>query len=172
MNTNWLWDQKITLKQAKDILTSPDNRQFVTICALLLGRMQEARVVFKNYVKPLEFCRKWLQVKKQMRRDSWNNMAIIYWQAIYKKLMAQYRAQGVDVISTVIFVEKPILKDIGAKLRAIRRAQRFSQREVAAKLKVSQQIISHIESGRENVSLLTLENVAGALGKKVIVDLM
>jgi len=42
----------------------------------------------------------------------------------------------------------------------------FSQKELAQKLRISQQIISRIESGRENISLLTLEKVAAALGKK------
>ena len=41
---------------------------------------------------------------------------------------------------------------------------------LAEKLHISQQMISRIESGRENVSLLTLNKIAQELGVKVSIN--
>ena len=42
----------------------------------------------------------------------------------------------------------------------------LSQRELAAKLKTTQSVVSRIESGRQNVSLELLQRIAEAFGKR------
>lgn len=48
-------------------------------------------------------------------------------------------------------------RTIADKLKMIRKQKGISQGELAKRLKVSQQAISHIEMGRDNASLLTLK---------------
>jgi transcriptional regulator with XRE-family HTH domain len=53
--------------------------------------------------------------------------------------------------------------NIGEKLRAARQKQKLSLRELAARAEVSPSLLSQIENGRANPSVMTLYNVAGAL---------
>jgi transcriptional regulator with XRE-family HTH domain len=57
--------------------------------------------------------------------------------------------------------------NIGAKFRAARLKQNMSLRELAAKADVSPSLLSQIENGRANPSVMTLYNVAGALSVSV-----
>jgi transcriptional regulator with XRE-family HTH domain len=52
---------------------------------------------------------------------------------------------------------------IGVKLRAARREQDLSLRELAGRAKVSPSLLSQIENGKTNPSVLTLHNIATAL---------
>jgi transcriptional regulator with XRE-family HTH domain len=52
---------------------------------------------------------------------------------------------------------------IGTKLRTARRQQALSLRELAARAEVSPSLLSQIENGKTNPSVLTLHNVATAL---------
>jgi len=56
---------------------------------------------------------------------------------------------------------------VGDRLRLLRKKNNLTQNALADKLKVSQQIISRIESGRENISLLTLRKITSELGAKI-----
>lgn len=53
--------------------------------------------------------------------------------------------------------------NIGEKLRTARRKQKLSLRELASRADVSPSLLSQIENGRANPSVMTLYNVAGAL---------
>lgn len=53
--------------------------------------------------------------------------------------------------------------NIGEKLRTARQKQKLSLRELAARADVSPSLLSQIENGRANPSVMTLYNVAGAL---------
>ena len=57
--------------------------------------------------------------------------------------------------------------NIGAKFRAARQKQKLSLRELAAKADVSPSLLSQIENGKANPSVMTLYNVAGALSVSV-----
>ena len=53
--------------------------------------------------------------------------------------------------------------NIGEKLRVARQQQKLSLRELAARAEVSPSLLSQIENGRANPSVMTLYSVAGAL---------
>jgi DNA-binding XRE family transcriptional regulator len=169
MKDNWLWDRKISDAGAKKILKKPQSKDFFAMAALLLSRKNTPAEVFKNYLDPLVFCRHWNEIKRKMRQDKWNEPRIVFWEAVYEKLIDKYRKKGI-VFRKKASAREPLCEAIGKKIAAIRRQQGLSQKEMALKLRVSQQLISRIESGRENVSLLTLSNVVAALNKKVKVD--
>ena len=66
-------------------------------------------------------------------------------------------------------VELPLL---GQLLAAARAAQRVGLRELAAETRIDHKTISHIERGRANPTIDTLQRIATALGKKFQVTLV
>jgi DNA-binding XRE family transcriptional regulator len=164
---NWLWDKKINISTAKKILKKPEHKRFYTLAALLLARSNEPAKVFKEYLNPLVFCEQWSRIKKSMREDTWNEPRIIFWQAIYEKLLNKYRKRGIALRKDVRIVKDPLCAKTGKLIRNTRKEQGLSQKDLAKKLGISQQIISRVEKGRENISLATLTNITRALGVKV-----
>lgn len=170
MKDNWLWDRKITDSAAKNILKNPASKDFFVVAALLLSRKNTPREIFKIYLDPLVFCKYWSSIKRRMRQDKWNEQRIVFWQAIYEKLSDRYRKKGMTFRQEAPSRE-PLLRSIGEKIAQIRRSGGLSQKAVAKKIRVSQQLISRIEKGRENMSLITLNNIARALNRKVDINL-
>lgn len=166
MNKNWLWDINFTTAQAKNILGRPKHKDFLAVASLLFSRNNDPRVVFGQYIGPLLFCRQWSQIKKRMSKDKWNTQRIIFWQAVFEKLKEKYQRKGVVLREKKEKIRDDICKEIGAQIRNVRQKEGFSQQELADKLRVSQQIISRIESGGENISLITLKNILEVFGKK------
>ncbi len=169
MKDNWLWDRKITDGDAKKALKKPGTGNFLIMAALLLSRKNEPRQIFKSYLDPIVFCKYWSSIKRKMRQDKWAEPRIIFWQAIYEKLIEKYREKGI-AFRREMLTRKPFCEAIGKKMAGIRHGEELSQKELARKIGVSQQLISRIESGGENVSLITLTNIAHALNKKVEIN--
>lgn len=171
MKRDWLWDRKITISQAKKILRHPQHQKFSLLAALLLARKNEPKEVFKEYIDPLLFSKYWATIKKRMRKDRWNEPRIVFWQAVHEKLMERYRRQGISFRKKMPLAKDALCKMVGKQIRDIRKKQGLSQKELAQKLGISQQVISRIEKGGENISLLTLKIISNALGKKVAISL-
>lgn len=171
MKNNWLWDRKITFSRAKKILKDPKNKRFIHLAALLLARNNEPKEVFGNYLDPLLFCRYWAVIKKRMRKDEWSQPRIIFWQTIYEHLRDRYHKKGIVFRKEVLPSKSPLCEKMGRQISNIRKEQRLSQKELAKKLGVSQQLISRVEKGRENISLYTLNSISHALGRKVEIRL-
>lgn len=171
MKDNWLWDRKITDAKARGSLKKPGTEGFFTMAALLLSRKNIPNDVFKNYLDPLVFCKYWFAIKRKMRQDRWSDPRIIFWQAIYEKLADKYRKKGVG-FRKEISVKEPLCASTGKKVAGIRREQGLSQKEIAKKIGVSQQLISRIEKGGENISLGTLTNIARALNKAIEINFL
>jgi DNA-binding XRE family transcriptional regulator len=162
---DWLWDRKTSLNKAKKALKEPNHAHFLSLSALLLSRKNSPKEVFGVYLKPVLFLQNWLRIKRQMRKDYWNNPRIEYWQAIYEKLRDKYRTKG--ILPAKKNPEKPqeeITRLIADKIRVFRKQKRTTQAELAKRLKISQQMISRIEQGRENISILTLKKIVDSLG--------
>ena len=171
MSRDWLWDRKITLPAAKQILRDPAHPRFVDLAALLLSRKNSPSEVFREYIRPVDFCRNWTLLKKEMNKDTWGSSRIHFWQAVYEKVREKLKRRG-TLIKT-LSPQKPDvgLIMIGEKIKALREERGLTQKALARKLKISQQIISRVESGRQNISLLTLKEIASALEAKVEVGL-
>jgi DNA-binding XRE family transcriptional regulator len=109
-----------------------------------------------------------------MRKDAWNNPRIEFWQAIYEKLKDKYRKKGIGVSAEITAVkpQDEFCKTIADKIKRIRKQKGLTQGALAKKLKVSQQVISRIETGRENISLLTLKKVVDSLGAELYLDIL
>ena len=170
MKENWLWDRKITDAEAKRLLKDPAGKSFGDMAALLLARSNDTQAVFKEYIDPLVFCRYWAPIKRKMRRDKWTEPRIVFWQAIYEKLAEKYRKQGI-VFRKETPAKESLCVETGKKIADARRNSGLSQKELAEKMGVSQQLVSRIESGRENTSLGTLIKIVRALGKRVRIEI-
>lgn len=160
-----MWDRNISEKKAIKILRNPAHPRFIPLSSLLLSRKNTPREVLRYYIKPEKFCRYWLMIRRRMSKDAWNNPRIEFWQAVYEKLLERYRAKGTDIFSKGR--RKPINEfcfEIGQRLKALRKEKKLTQAMLSKKLNISQQMISRIESGKENTSLLTLKKIIGELG--------
>lgn len=167
MRRDWLWDRKISLSEVKRILKNPEDKNFILISSLLLTRKNEPREVFKEYIDPLLFCKYWSEIKRRMRQDKWSQPRIIFWQAVYEKLQEKYRKRGARFRQESPVVRDSLCKIVGDEIRKLRKEKGLSQRGLAEKLGISQQLISRVEKGKENISLITLKNISEALGKNV-----
>jgi len=170
MKDNWLWDRNTKDSQAKKALKKPGDAAFFNLAALLLARKNDPKDVFKNYIDPIVFCGNWAGIKRKMRQDKWSEPRIIFWQAIYEKLADRYRKKGM-IFRQKAPAKEPFCEAIGKKIAGVRREQGLSQKELAKKMRVSQQLISRVEKGGENISLLTLTTIASSLNRTVEINL-
>ena len=172
MRKDWLWDRKISIAKVKDILKDPDNPRFVEFVALLLSRKNTPKEVFDVYIEPLVFCRNWYRIKRQMRKDKWDNPRIEFWQQVYSVLLDKYKKEGVIIKEAKKGRTDSLCKYIGNEIRKIRKQKGLSQVKLAKKIGISQQIISRIERGDENISISTLKRITDALEVKVNLQLV
>jgi len=168
---DWLWDRSVTPRQAMRILQNPAHPEFISLASLLLSRKNTPQEVFRQYLKPRDFCRNWLKIKRKMRKDAWNNPRIEFWQAVYEKLLEKYRAKKINIFpkDKAKTINESCLW-IGEKIRLLRKQRRLTQKMLSQRLNISQQMISRIESGRENISLLTLKRIIDELGAKLSIE--
>ena len=79
MKKDWLYDINLGEDEIKEILSHPENKRFIWLSALLLARKNSPKEVFNEYLSQEDFFIHWYKIKKQMRKDSWNNPHIDYW---------------------------------------------------------------------------------------------
>ncbi len=173
LERDWLWDRKTSLKKARFILNRPENEHFLPLASLLLSRKNTPKEVFRYYLKPRDFLGNWQKIKRQMRKNSWNDPRVEFWQAVYEKLKEKYEKRGIAV-SEKILISKPkdgFCKFVADKIKAVRKQKGITQEELSRRLRVSQQIISRIETGSENISLLTLKKIVDNLGAELQLEI-
>ncbi|MDP3143175.1 MAG: helix-turn-helix transcriptional regulator [Candidatus Omnitrophota bacterium] len=173
MDRSWLWDRKISAAKIKSIFKNESHPRFAEFAALLLARKNTPKEVFKDYFSTLVFCRNWPKIKKSMRRDSWNNPRIEFWQAVYERLAQKYKNKKIAL--KPIDAEPPVANELAGemaqKIIAMRKQKGFTQQDLARRSGFSQQMISRIEKGRQNISLSTLKKIADSLECRVGLDL-
>lgn len=162
----WLWDRNISGKEVKEILKNPSSPKFIEYSALLLSRVNEPKIVFK-YILPLDFCKNWKKIKSVMRKNRWNEPKIIYWDAIYRKVKEKLIERDILKKEKIFIKGDPFLEKIGSKIREIREEKKLTQRQLAEKIGISQQILSRIERGRENITIKNLRKIVSALGENL-----
>lgn len=172
MKSNWLWDRKIDDVRVKEILSDPENEEFINFAALLLSRNNSPREVFAEYISQENFLYNWAEIKKKMKTDDWNNTRIEFWQAFFEAVKKKFEEKGIKIRPRKEpFKVNEFYSKVGLQLRRIREKMDLSQKEAAKKIGVSQQIISRIESGRSNVSLGVLKRTADKLGFQIEIQI-
>jgi len=92
----------------------------------------------------------------------------VFWQAIYERLLDKYRKRGICVARDKDVASRdPACAAIGREIKRVRKEGYLSQQALAQKAGISQQLLSRIERGKENISLITLKKISVALGRKV-----
>jgi putative transcriptional regulator len=162
MKINWLWDSRIKEPQVRRILNDSKNARFYIYATKLLSRVKDPDVAF-SYIAPEIFVSQWAQIKQRMAQDAWARPQVSRWQQIYARIrhesILQERA-----------TESPQVQ-LASQIRMVRKEHGWSQEDMAQRLGVIQQYVSRIESGRENVTMATLQKISQVLGKRVLVRL-
>ena len=170
MNNDWLWDKNFTGEKAAEILKNEEDPAFVKMAATLLLRNNSAKDIFSSYLDPVVFYKNWNRIKKAMRKDSWGNPRIDYWQAIFRNLNEKYKDKGIVLRKAKIEISEAC-RSVGDRIKNERLANHMTQRQFSKKAGISQQMLSKIEKGRNNVSISTLEKIADKFGLKIHFDL-
>lgn len=158
---NLFWDRKIGLDQVKDILKDPAHPRFVEYAALMLSRTNEIKRVFAEFLDKKVFCINWRRIKAKMRRNKWNDERIILWDEVYKVLSKDLGIKKSRKETTHRHYET---YQVGKVIKETRDKKGWSQKELARRARVSQQLISFMERGSLNFSFETLMKVTSALG--------
>ena len=74
------------------------------------------------------------------------------------------------MIDLYLASDKVLLKEIGQKVKRLRIAANLSQKALAERMNCTQQYVSKILKGTENMSLDTLTKLEDALGIRLILD--
>lgn len=170
MKTNWLWDSRLSEREAKRILRDEDHPKFDIYAEKLFSRVSDPAIAF-SIVDKETFCRKWPVIKKRMKRDRWIRNRVIFWQTIYEQIYEEFKKQGIKIRTPAKVVASPERLKIAQQIRNLRRKLGYTQSDLAKKLGVIQQYISKIETGRENVSIDTLKKIADVFDCNLIIKL-
>ncbi|OGL43893.1 MAG: hypothetical protein A2149_06205 [Candidatus Schekmanbacteria bacterium RBG_16_38_11] len=68
-------------------------------------------------------------------------------------------------------MENEFFKTVANKIKAVRKQKGITQSQLAKKLKISQQLISRIENGTQNISLFTLRKIVDSLGATLYLEI-
>ena len=173
MRPEWLWDRNISVEEIKEILINPEHVRFVEIAALLLSRNNTPKEIFEQYLDRKVFVQNWARIKHRMRKDVWSDPRIIFWQAVYEKLVSKFQENGVKIFARKLRNETNNLSQkIGQILKSLRIEEGLTQNDFAKKLNISQQLISRIEGGRENLSFSTFGKIEKALEGRIHIDVI
>lgn len=168
MKSEWLWDSRYNERQAGRILKNPKDPRFPLIAEKLISRISPAKKAFE-FIDKETFCRNWMKIKKRMRRDSWLQDKVLFWQTVYENILADFKAKGIKVREELRPVTNVIQKSISQQIKEHRLKENIAQKDMARKMGVVQQYVSKLETGRENYSVQTLQQIARALNKKLVI---
>ena len=170
MKVNWLWDSRLGEHAARRILKSQVHPKFDLYAEKLFSRVSDPRVAF-TFIDQVTFCKKWVSIKKRMRKDRWLASKVAFWQTIYERVRERFKEQGLAIRQSQAAEIPAERMQLAQQIRKIRVQLGYTQGDIAKKLGVIQQYISRIESGHENVSVDTLRRIAGALSRRLLIKL-
>jgi len=167
MMAGYFWDKHLSEDEVRAILRDPKDKRFTRFAAQLLHRAP-ANEVF-NWLSKELFCRRWYGIKHRLKKDAWAAEDLGYWEKVYAILKKELKEQGV-MIRQPVKPRSSFLAMIGRRLKTARSSQRLSQAALAQQIGMKQVNISRIESGQENVTLLTLQRIAEALALEICLE--
>ena len=160
----WQWDVGRSDEEIRKILKDLEHPSFLHYAALLLARTNVPREVFGQYLGKEDFCMEWHNIKRRMRKDQLSQGRIQFWEEIYRHVKEGLKAKGVMLRKPAKMAVKGSLRArIGKRICQVRRSQKITQAGLARETGLSQQFLSKIEQGTENISLDTLERIQKSL---------
>lgn len=164
MSKAWQWDVRRSDDQIREILKDPLQPSFLHYAALLLARSNVPREVLGEYLRKEDFCIQWDNIKRRMRKDRLSQDRIQFWQAIYRHVKEDLKAKGITLRRPrKIMTENSLRAKVGKRIREIRCAKKITQAELGRVAGLTQQFLSKIEQGTENISLDTIERIQKSL---------
>ena len=161
MAADIFWDRKTTKKEAQDILKDDSGPRFTEFASLVLSRVSRPKEVFDIYMDKMTFLKNWRKIKRRMRKDSWNDTRIIFWDEVYDVLSQDVDKKQLKEKRSAVSEES---RSIGGIIKGARQKKQLSQKALAQAAGMSQQLVSFLENGYFNVSLSTLKKVLDVLG--------
>lgn len=172
MPKSWQWDVGRSDGEIRRILKDPAHPSFLHYAALLLARNNVPKEVFGGYLDQRDFCLQWQKIKRQMRKDKSNLGRVQFWEEIYRHLKESLKKKGLVLRQpSRSSVPGSLRSKVGRRLLEIRRSQKLTQKKVARGAGLTQQFVSKIEKGTENVSLDTLERIQKFLKEDLFLGL-
>lgn len=166
MSKAWQWDVRRSNEEVRQILKNPEHPSFLHYASLLLARVNVPKEVFGEYLGKQDFCVEWPKIKRRMRKDQWDHGRIQFWQEIYRHLKEDLKAKGIRLRRPSSLAAQGSLRArMGKRIREIRHSKKITQADMARGAGLTQQFVSKIEQGTENVSLDTLERIQKVLKK-------
>jgi len=156
----WQWDAGRSDEEIRQILKNPADPSFLHYASHLLARNNVPKEVFDEYLGIKDFCIQWQNIKRRMRKDRLSLGRIQFWEAIYRHLKKGLQADGVVLRQP----SRPPRQDslrvkVGKRIRDLRHSKKMTQEALADGARLTQQFVSKIEQGVENLSLDTLERI-------------
>ena len=172
MRPDWLWDRDISTEEIQKVLKDPHDNRFVSMAALVLSRNNAPKEIFTQYLDRTIFVENWARVKRQMRKNAWDDQRIIFWQAVYAKLASEFKEKGIAIrpVKEPEKADDEWSRQIAGMIKDRRQDMGLTQSEFARRIGISQQIISRVEKGRNDMRLLTMVKVFQFLGERVLID--
>lgn len=160
MSKGWQWDVGRPDEKIRVILKNPHHPSFIHYASLLLARTNTPKMVFEEYLEKPVFCLQWSAIKRHMRKDRLNHERIQFWEQIYRHLKEAMTARGIKLRqSSIPPAEDSLRVKIGKRIQSLRKSKNLTQADVAQGAGLTQQFLSKIERGSENISLDTLERL-------------
>ena len=162
----WEWDVRRTDEEIRKILKNPEHPSYLHYASLLLARHNVPKEVFSRYLKKEDFCMQWQNIKRRMRKDRRDYGRIQFWQEIYRHLSEKLKSQGIALRRPAVqVVQNSLRARIGKRVREVRCSKKITQADLARGAGLTQQFVSRIERGTENVSLDTIERIQKYIGE-------
>ena len=157
----WQWDVGRSDEEIREILKNPEHPSFLHYASLLLARTNVPKEVFGEYLGKQDFCVQWPNLKRRMRKDKWDPGRIQFWQEIYRHLREDLKVKGIRLRRPASGppAQNSLRAEVGKRIRKIRHSKKMTQTDLAQGAGLTQQFVSKIEQGTENVSLDTLERI-------------
>ncbi|MFH0881341.1 MAG: helix-turn-helix transcriptional regulator [Lentisphaerota bacterium] len=167
MGPIYFGDKNLSETEIRKILGNAADKRFTRFAAMLLDRAPAGEVF--QWLAKEDFCRSWQGIRRQLKKNRWAAEDLGYWEKVYEILKRELRAQGVE-IRRPVRPQSKLLAGIGEAMRKARKERGISQAALAKKAGMKQVAISRIESGQENITVLTWQKLATALGLQLVVS--
>lgn len=169
MRQAWQWDVRHSDEEIQKILKDPTSPSFLHYAALLLTRTNVPKEAFGRYLRKEDFCIQWSGIKRRMHKDPLAQDRIRFWEAIYRHIKEDLKAKGIKLRHpSKTGATDSLRAKMGKQIRDVRRNKRITQSELAERTGLTQQFLSKIEQGTENISLDTVERIQKSLKENLV----
>ena len=171
-NKKIFWDKNISESEVKNILKDVAHPRFIYFAAILLSRTNDAKMVFRDFLNRKDFVQYWQKIKRKMRQNDWNDSRILYWDEFYAVFRRALKQRGEKAVTERRSAINEDLEKIGDKIKKARKKKHLTQRELAKKIGLSQQTVSFVERGYNNISFVTLQKITEALELNIYINVI